>query len=129
MKSEPDNIDVLQNIEHAVITVFRERPEMNDHVVQRAYDAAFERYRAETRGHPIKPCMLTGLDREVFDAVVRMCEFRLGRAGLDGDLSGAMAPIALDALLNCLRELRKSVERHTRASGRQGYLGFVEGFI
>src|SRR5262245_41519629 len=79
MNSEPKNIDVLQNLEFTVVQAWREHPEMTDHVVGRAYEAAFERYRAEARGHQPKPPSVTGLDREVFDAISAVCESRLGR--------------------------------------------------
>jgi hypothetical protein len=31
--------------------------------------------------------------------------------------------------VDCLRELVKSVERHTKIDGRQGYLTFIDGFL
>ena len=129
MNSEPKNIDVLQNLEFAVIEVFRKHREMSDHVVARAYEAAFEHYRAEARGHQPKPCVLTGLDREVFDAVVAMCEIRLGRTVTKNVVMEAVPPIAVNEIVDCLRELRKSVERHTKHEGRQGYLNFVDRFV
>ena len=129
MNSEPKNIDTLQNLEFAVVEIYRKHREMSDHVAARAYEAAFERYRAEARGHEPKPCALTGLDREVFDAVVAMCEFRLGRAASSDATDGPIPPLPVSELVDCLRELRKSVERHTRIEGRQGYLTFVNGFL
>ena len=102
---------------------------MTDHVAARAYEAAFERYRAESRGHQPKPCELAGLDRQVFDAVTAMCEFRLGRTSLTDGPAELIPPIPMAKLVDCLRELRKSVERHTKRGGRQGYLTFVDGFI
>ena len=129
MNSEPKNLDVLQNLEFAVIEVWRAHREMTDHVAARGYEAAFEHYRAESRGHPPKPCELAGLDREVFDAVTAMCEFRLGRTSPPDGPAEIIPPIPVATLVDCLRELRKSVERHTKRGGRQGYLTFVDGFI
>ena len=129
MNSEPKNIDVLQNLESVVVTVWRKHREMSDHVAARAYEAAFERYRAEARGHQPKPCLLAGIDREVFDAVTAMCEFRLGRLPLADGPAESIPPISVAKLVDCLRELRKSVERHTKRGGRQGYLTFVNGFL
>ena len=129
MNSEPKNLDVLQNLEFAVIKIWRTHREMSDHVAARAYEAAFERYRAEARGHQPKPCVLTGLDREVFDAVVAMCELRLGRATMPDVPKDAFPTLPVAELVDCLRELQKSVERHTKRGGRQGYLTFVDGFI
>ena len=72
---------------------------------------------------------MTGLDAEVFEAVNAMCEVRLGRrAGPDEALAG-IEPILLEKLVSCLRELTKSVERHTQMGGRQGYLTFIDKFL
>ena len=129
MKWGQDNLDILQNLEFAVIEVWRRQPDMTDHVAARAYEAAFERYRAEARGHAPKPCALTGLDREVFDAVIAMCEFRLGRAAIADGPPGSIPPIPVSKLVDCFRDLRKSVERHTKLGGRRGYLTFIDGFL
>ncbi len=129
MRWGPDNIDILQNLEFAVVEIWRRSPEMSDHAAARAYEAAFERYRAEARGHQPKPCTLTGLDRQVFEAVTAMCEFRLGRAAIATVPDGPIPPIPVTKLVDCLRELRRSVERHTQRDGRQGYLTFINGFL
>jgi hypothetical protein len=129
MSAEPKNIDVLQNLEFAVVNVWGKHREMSDHVAARAYEAAFERYRAESRGQQPKACALAGLDREVFEAVVQMCECRLGRSS-DIQFEGKPMPsIPVSELVDCLRQLRKSVERHTKSGGRQGYLTFVSQFV
>jgi sirohydrochlorin ferrochelatase len=129
MSAPEDNLDILQNLEFAVVGVWRRHPEMTDHVALRAYEAAHEQYRAEARGHAPKPCALTGLDRETFDALSAMCEFRLGRRALPGGSDEPVPPIPVSRLLDCLRELRKSVERHTNLGGRQGYLTFIDHFL
>jgi hypothetical protein len=123
------NLDVLQNLEFAAVEVWRRRPEITDHVVLRAYEAAHQQYRAEARGQTPRPCQLAGLDREVFDAVAEMCEFRLGRKALAGGPDEPVPPIPVSKLVECLRELCKSVERHTKLGGRQGYLSFIDGFL
>jgi len=133
MKWQQENLDVLQNLESAIMEVWRAHPEMTDHSALRAYEAARQYYRAELRGQPSKPPALTGLDAEAFARVQQMCEFRLGRdpgpppaAAQD---EGPLPPLPLEKLLACLRELAKSVERHTRLGGRQGYLQFVDRFV
>lgn len=79
MPIHEDYSDVLQNLEFSVVSVFRQNPEMTDYVAQRAYEAAYERYRAEQRGHPPKLHGLAGLDLVTYEAVCAICEFRLGR--------------------------------------------------
>ena len=128
MNAEPKNVDVLQNLEFAVVNIWRQHRDMTDYIVARAYEAAFERFRAETRGHQPKACALTGLDREVFDAVIEICESRIGRSNDPESEFKEMARLPVLELLDCLRQLRKSVERH-RSGGRQGYLTFVAQFV
>lgn len=129
MNPPEENIDVLQNLEFVVVRLWRRHPEMSDHVALRAYEATRERYRAEARGHSPKPCALTGLDREAYDELCAVCEFRRGGKPLPGDSGDPIPPIPVSQLLDCLRELCKSVERHTELGGRQGYLQFIDRFI
>ena len=102
---------------------------MSDYTALRAYEAAFQIYRAELRGHAPKPPGLSGLDAAAFEAVKAMCEFRLARKPCPVPGPENMPPISLQLLVDCLRELGKSVERHTKVDGRQGYLTFIDGFL
>lgn len=129
MPPDPPNLDVLQNLECAVAQVWRRHPEMTDYVAQRAYEAAFERYRAEARGHPAKPPSLAGLDRTAFDALTVICEWRLGRGAAPSAADSTPTPIGVGEMVDCLAKLKKSVVRHTKADGRQGYLTFIDGFL
>jgi hypothetical protein len=130
MKPDQEHLDVLQNLEFAIVEVWREHPEMTDYSAQRAYEAARQFYRAELRGNPPTPPALTGLDATAFDTLKAMCEFRLGRsAGPPSEPNIPVTPIPVEILLGCLQELAKSVERHTRSGGRQGYLQFIDGFL
>jgi dipeptidase len=52
MKFAEENLDVLQNLEFSIVTVWRTHPEMTDYTAQRAYEAARQFYRAEQRGNP-----------------------------------------------------------------------------
>jgi hypothetical protein len=129
MKPTDDNLDVLQNLEFSVVQIWRDNREMSDYSALRAYEAAFQIYRAEARGHTPKPHGLSGLDAAAFEAVKAMCEFRLGRGQRLVDLPENIPPVPLERIVDCLRQLAKSVERHTKAGGRQGYLTFIEGFL
>lgn len=129
MNFPDDKLDILQNLEFSVVEIWRARPEMSDYTALRAYESAFQTYRAESRGHTPSPPGLTGLDAEAFEAVKATCEFRLGRKPRPASGSEDIPPISLELLVDCLRELGKSVERHTKMSGRQGYLTFIDGFL
>ena len=73
--------------------------------------------------------MIRSLDAIVFDSIKAICEFRLGRdPGVDARLLGGAA-LRVEELVDCLRELVKSVKRHTDSGGRQGYLTFIDRFL
>lgn len=127
MKDE--NLDLLQNLEACVVESWRACPEMNDHAVLRAYEAAFQHYRAESRGRPAKPAMLTGPEASLFTALLAICEFRLGRTGAQVAGGEMLPPVPLERILDSLRELSKSVARHTKLGGTQGYLNFIARFL
>lgn len=129
MEPTEDDLDILQNLEASVVSVRRSHPEMTDHVALRAYEAAFRLYRAEERGQPAKPHGLSGLEAEAFDSVKAICDFRLGRANASMKVSEDISPVPVEKIVACLRELCKSVERHTKLGGRQGYLTFIEAFL
>lgn len=124
-----DKLDVLQNLEFTVVEIWRANREMSDYAALRAYEAAFQFYRAEMRGHTPKPHALSGLEAAAFDAVKSVCEFRLGRAPGPGSAAEKVPAVPLEKIVDCLRELSKSVERHTQQSGRQGYLNFIDRFL
>ncbi len=74
MKWTDDNLDVLQNLEFSVVQIWRANREMSDYAALHAYDAAYQLYRAESRGHAPKPHTLTGLEATVFEAVKAACD-------------------------------------------------------
>ena len=129
MEWADEKLDILQNLESSVVEIWRAHPEMSDYTALRAYEAAFQTYRAELRGHAPKPPGLSGLDAAAFEAVKAMCEFRLARKPCPVPGPENVPPISLQLLVDCLRELGKSVERHTKVDGRQGYLTFIDGFL
>ncbi len=122
-----DHLDVLQNIEHAVLEQWRQTPTINNYNAMRAYDAAISYYGALARELPPKPHGLTGLDASLFEAVEQVCEWRLGHTPSPEGLEVPALP--LEDLVACLRKLRKSVDRWTREGGRQGYLEMLDRFI
>lgn len=124
-----ENIDLLQNLEFAVIQVWRANPDLSDSAVLRAYESAFQWYKDELRGHAPKPPALRGLEADTLAAVIGMCEARLGRSGSNTLGSGDIAPVEVSEIVDALRKLIKSVERLGRTGGRQGYLRFISEFI
>ena len=127
--------DVLQNIEAAIIGIYREHPEMVDWDVQKAVEALIRDYQAEAMGRPAPELTLKSLARQVYDAARMMCEWRLGREQLQGeDEKGKLESIPVEPktseeIVACLKRIRRSIEKWGQRSGQQGYLFYVNQFI
>ena len=112
MALEDVHLNMLQNIEFAIVSVYREQPGLRDTQVMRALDALIDVYRAETRGHTPQEISLPEPKDTAFQRTKEMCELRLGRPTtvtriqvlFEGDKT------ACD-ILACLRKIRRSVER------------------
>jgi len=133
MNIEEEYEDVLQNIEFAIMGVYREYPELVDSEVEKAVNALILAYQAEMKQRTPSPVSLTPLGQQVYVRVQSMCEWRLGRGEAfvaeDGARLPKPEPLSLDAMIACLKRVRKSVHTWTRREGRQGYLRFVEEFF
>ena len=133
MPIDEEYLDVLQNIEKAIVNVYKARQDLLDMEVEEALGDLVRTYawEAEKRGTP--PLRLSGKPRVVFDAVRRVCEFRLGRGALEdrerNELILERKSLSIQELLPCLRRIRKSVRHWTSVGGRQGYLEYVRGFL
>lgn len=124
-------LPALRELESTVLRVWSNHDAMNDYTAGRAYEAAYQHYRARSRSREPKPPALTGLDLDTFNAVSEVCEKLLtSRATpLKGKPNGNTNPVTLEKLVEYLRELIRSVECHTKLSGHHGYLTFVRSFI
>ena len=72
--------DVLQNIEFAIVSTYRERPEeISDWSVEAALDALIRAYGAEHTGRTPPSARLSEAEQTIYDRIRRMCEWRLGR--------------------------------------------------
>jgi len=131
MHWKDEDLPALREVEAAVIAVWVRRPEMSDHTTGRAYEANHQIYRSRLRNHEPKPVNITGIDSEAFNAVRNVCEKLLvtGAEPMKSVPGGNTRPIALGKLVEYLRELQRSVERHTKLGGRQGYLQFVRDHL
>ncbi len=125
--------DVLQNIEFAIVSVYREHSGLLDFEVERALNALIVAYQAEQQHRTPSPIEFSPLVQLVFTRVRVMCEWRLGRETFTFAESGEEIPqplpLSLDEMVACLKRIRKSVQKWNRRQGRQGYLQFVDGFI
>jgi hypothetical protein len=126
--------DVLQNIEFAIVAVYRENRELSDWSVEAALDGLLRTYQAEARGRTAPKLRFSDLEQQLFDRIRAMCEWRLGREQIvteanEQPIEFEIAPITLEELLACLKRVRKSVDRWHKSGGRRGYLDFVSRFI
>jgi hypothetical protein len=131
MHCKDEDLPALHELESAVIAVWIRQPDMSDYAAGRAYEAAHQTYRSRLRNHEPKPPNLAGIDSSAFDAVRDVCEKLLvtGAEPMKGLPEGNTKPVALGKLVEYLRELQRSVERHTKLGGRQGYLQFVRDHL
>ena len=134
MKIEEEYMDVLQNIESVVAALYRDHDEMSDYDAMRTYEALIDWYRGENIGR--KPRLVGGLsdlERTLFDSILEICEWRLGRTDIRANGSGSPHdrpnPITVDILILCLKKLLKSAKTWNKRGGRQGYLQFMSGYL
>ena len=133
MDVEEEHLDILQNIEFAIMSVYRENPLLVDFDVEAAINALITLYHAQEQNREPRRPNLNKRATLVYAQVEAMCEFRLGREEL---LSKDMRkrapqpePVTLDVIVACLKRIRKSVQRWNKEGGRQGYLTFVGRFV
>jgi len=134
-KLEDEFMDVLQNIEFALVTIYDEDEGMTDYEAEKAINGLIRLYTAEQRKREAPELELSGPAEVAFERVRAMCELRLGREKLQSgdekkrpfDLN--LEPIALNDLIACLKRVRRSIQRWNRDYGRRGYYDFVRQFI
>jgi hypothetical protein len=132
MDVEEEHLDILQNIEFAIMSVYRENPLLVDFDVEAALNALISRYHAQSQGHEPRRTSLNERATLACERVGAMCEWRLGREEFgteDGQDGLRPEPVTLDVILACLKRIRKSVQRWNKEGGRQGYLTFVGRFV
>jgi hypothetical protein len=132
---EEEFMDVLHNIETALVSVYDEEVEMTDYEAETAINGLIRYYTAEQRKRAVPDLNLSGASEMAFRRVKVMCEWRLGRENLDlkdeggKDFELDIEPIALGDLLACLKRIRRSIQKWNRDYGRRGYYDFVRQFM
>lgn len=123
-------LDVLQNLEFAIVSVYRANNELLDHDVQSAIEALIDFYKAEEMGRQPRDFKLSEESIEVYESVKEMCEFRLGRVKKDlTEMEIELKPLQMKELSECLKTIKNSIIKWTKSGGRQGYLDFIKQFI
>ncbi|MEN6509330.1 MAG: hypothetical protein ABFD63_11220 [Smithella sp.] len=119
--------DVLQNIEFAIVSIYREHLEMTDYAAMRALEVIINHYSAEKTGKTPRNFSLDETEKEIFRQVQSVCEWRLGRPS--SFRVPGITPISLDEIIQCLKRILKSVEKWNKHEGIQGYLRFVSQYV
>ncbi|MCC7207850.1 MAG: hypothetical protein IT323_11120 [Anaerolineae bacterium] len=133
---EPNDVmqkyeDVLKSIETAVIRFYNEQPELTDAQVDRVYELLIRAFKADLRGSNAQPPLhqLNEMARELYARVRAACEWHLGKGDPPWKGAERAATRTPDVIIDCLKQLRKSVHFWTVESGRQGYLNYVKPYI
>jgi len=125
-------IDVLQNIESAIVDTYRQHPEMNDQNVKNVLDVLIRSYEVEARSYSLPAPKFSSPTKELYENVRAMCNWRLGKAPLIKEsgqpLQLEMSPKTVAEIIACLKRIRLSVKTH-KSGGRRGYLHFVSQFV
>jgi hypothetical protein len=133
MAVEEEYLDVLQNIEFAIVSTYHDHPEMVDAHVMWALEAVLGSYRAETAGRTPEEFPAAPAEADLYRAIRNMCEWRLGRLRPDdadaADLGPAPEPITIDEIVLCLKRILKSVHRWNKSGGQRGYLTFIVQYV
>jgi hypothetical protein len=133
MGMEEKYLDVLQNIEFAIVATHRRHPKMTDYEVMRVLEAVIDEYKAETAGRAPREYAPEEMEADLYDAVHGTCQRRLGRGRGPTDDEGHSAPVAkpipIDDLILCLKQILRSVVKSNRSGGRTGYLDFIVQYV
>jgi hypothetical protein len=129
---EDQYLDVLQNIEMAIVSVYREHSTLLDYDVDKVLNILWTEYRSERQGKAVPTPKLGENAQRVYERVKDMCEFRLGRPSTiktGGWLKARPTPLSVEEVMDCLKRIRKSVALWNKEGGRQGYLYFIDNNI
>lgn len=133
MTVEEEHQDILQNIESAIIEVYRDRSDLIDAEVLSAIDALVRLYAAQAQRRTSSLRPPKGLAGQVFEAVDQICQWRLGQLDLEDsnpdNLPLDVPPVEVSVMVDCLKRIQSSIKFWSKERGRQGYLNFVNPFI
>jgi hypothetical protein len=126
---EDQYLDVLQNIEMAILSVYREHNDLLDYDVDKTLNLLWTEYRNENTDRKSTGVKLNANAQLVYDRVKGMCEWRLGRKSIPAGEEFVRVkpePISVGEIMDCLKRIRKSIDLWTKQGGRQGYLYFID---
>lgn len=128
MSVEEEHLDILQNIESSVTSVYREHPQLTDFDVERVYDALIREYSRPEGSESAPPEFPTEERAALYAQAKIVCDFRLGDPDSPLQLPTGLEPVSREVIVACLKRLRRSVNKWTKRGGRRGYLDFIQDY-
>jgi hypothetical protein len=132
-KFEGEYLDVLQNIEAAIVSVYRQNHSLTDYDVDKVLKVLIKAYQSEQQGYPYQKPLLLPLAEQVYTGIRGMCEWRLGREIFESENHRSELPVPealmVGEILACLKRIRKSVEKWNKWGGTRGYLQYIDQFF
>lgn len=130
---EEEYADVLQNIEAAIVEVFRNNTQVVDRDVLAAVEALIKTYKRSVSRSGLPSPGPPGRAGSVYNQCLRICEWRLGKRPFeDGKLEESdpkPGELSVDEIVLCLQRLRKSIRFWHAQAGPRGYLKYVQQFF
>ncbi len=130
MRIEEEHLDLLQNIEVAIVFEFRRDNSLLDLDARDAVNALVRHYEAEQEGRNPPKARIGERAQRVFNGVMPVCEWRIGRGPSPAGEPAEPEPLnSLAEIVAALKRIRKSIDYWNKEAGRQGYLSFVSQHI
>lgn len=121
--------DILQNIEFAIVSTYRERPELRDPEVIMALEKLITYYTRMKKGLPQLPVVLPEGSMAVFTFMKAVCESRREGGEEDATPDESLPRVPLRIIVLCLERLLDSARNWHKRDGQRGYLNFVAQYI
>jgi hypothetical protein len=133
MSVEEKHLDVLQNMEFAIVQIYRSTSDLIDAEVLNAIESLIRTYNLEVKGGFAASPKVKGISATVAEAVTEVCELRLGRTSAENKWIQPTAEITeaktVQNIIDCLKRIQSSIKFWTKKEGRQGYLNYINKFI
>ena len=133
-KFEDQYIDVLQNIEFALVETYKKYEAMTDYDAEKAITTLIKTYQTGNHEHEdLPPILRTEEQKHAYTFAKSMCDMRLsGDFSFEKNnkpVSLEMEPLEIDEIIACLKRVRKSIKMWNKKLGQRGYFHFVREFV
>ena len=136
MHNEPKHLDLLQNIEFMIVSVYREHPEMKDLDVIKTLENLVNYYKAVVTGRTFNEPEMEPIINKAYHRVITTLEELKNLLGSEEEkpkrrsFSRALQEPTTDEIsLACLRKIEKSARNWNQRNGERGYLNFVIDYL